>query len=99
MGHRQQMTDKQRREWDNIQYQARLNANRGHNYQYLTDELQAELEAKGYKRHYPLGNTTLTENIANSLTKGFRDTGHYARIVCVPNRLRIKTYIVYYKKK
>lgn len=46
MGHRQQMTSKQRIEWDSMQYKAALEAKRGHNYQYWNDLADRFQDAK-----------------------------------------------------
>ena len=51
MGHRQRMTPAKRLEWDIRQYKARLEANRGHNYAYMTRELEEHLARLGYQLH------------------------------------------------
>ncbi len=101
MGHRQQMTDKQRLEWDSMQYKARKEAAKGHNYQYLTNELHSKLEALGYKMLVMQnGNTsTHSESTAIGIVHEFRRKFYYARIVCHSNKLRIKEYCVFFKEK
>lgn len=100
MGHRQQMTDKQRLKWDVMQYKARLSAKRGHNYPYLTDELYKDLERKGYKiATFHNCEETTSESIAIDLRNTYRNAGYQSKIVCISNDLRIKTYRVYYKPK
>lgn len=96
MGHRQQMTPKQRLEWDTRNYKLRLEAKRGHNHSYMTDELYSQLENKGYKVwkfeiQYP------TESQVNEKRDEFRKKGYYARIICSATRLRIRQYELYYK--
>lgn len=101
MGHRQKMTRKQRNAWDAMQYKARLHANRGHNYTYLTDDIYKDLERKGYKilRGIDIPETIHSESTAISYVREFRHKGYYARVFCIANRLRIKEYCVFYKKK
>lgn len=83
-----------------MQYKARLQANKGHNYQYFTNELYYELQSKGYKSAIFDGeDNTRDENIAIRVRNDYRDAGNYARIVCITNKIRIRTYIVYYKPK
>jgi len=97
MGHRQKMTRRQRIEWDGMQYRAQIEAKRGNNFPYLTDELGHKLRRLGYVKfelsdpHY-LGT-------AKSAVNDLREAGNYARIVCIANRLRIKTYAVYYRPR
>lgn len=101
MGHRQQMTDKQRIDWDIMQYNAKKEALRGHNYQYLTSELHKKLELLGYKiMVMQNGNTsTHSESTAIGIVQEFRRKFYYARIVCHANKLRIKEYCVFFKEK
>ena len=76
-------------------YKALLESRRGHNFQYLTDELYRELEAKGYKEQLE----TDSEVSAKDKVSELRKTGHFARIICEANRLRIRKYIVYARLK
>lgn len=76
-------------------YKALLESRRGHNFQYLTDELYRELGDKGYKEELE----THSELAAKEKVLLLRNSGHFARIICEANRLRIKKYIVYAKKK
>lgn len=101
MGHRQQMNDSDRLKWDIESYERRKVANKGHNYSYLSDDLHNELIDKGYKRHTFINGTveTYSENAAIGDVLEFRRSGYYARIVCVSNKLRIKCFSIYYKKK
>lgn len=85
------------------QYERMKESQRGHNYKYLTDEAYFDLEKKGYERYMfkksIQGDETLLEGQAQDVVKKLRSTGNYARIFCVSNSLRIKTFTVYYKKK
>jgi hypothetical protein len=49
MGHRQQMTDKQRREWDSMQYKARIEARRGHSFAYWDDVKHEQMLNNGWQ--------------------------------------------------
>jgi hypothetical protein len=100
MGHRQQMTPKQRVEWDARNYRLRKEANRGHNYAYLTNDLYDHLELMGYEI-YPYKNSRDigSELAAIEIRNKLKEEGNYARIVCVANKLRIKTYQVYFRPK
>lgn len=96
MGHRQQMTPKQRLEWDIRSYKLRKEANKGHNHSYMTDELYKQLEKQGYttwkfEREYP------SEGLAIEKRDELRKQGHYARIVSSANKVRIREYELYYK--
>ena len=85
------------------QYERMKEANRGHNYSYLTDEIDKDLERKGYERYIfkngLQGDETMLEGQAQDAVKKLRSEGNYARIFCVSNSLRIKTFTVYYKKR
>lgn len=101
MRHRQLMTREQQIKWDSDNYKKRKEANRGHNFAYLTDELYRYLELKGYSQvetdNY--NNTFFSEYIAKNKVAELRGLGNYARILCIPNRLRIRDYAVFYKPK
>lgn len=107
MGHRQDMTDKQCGVWDQMQYNARKEANKGHNYQYWTEGLEYKLEAKGYKWYkfdtpsFSEFEATSSEQIAIDKVKELRENGYYARIVCgmIPMAQRIKMYSITYKPR
>lgn len=85
------------------QYEKMKESRRGHNYAYLTDEIFEDLEKKGYQRYLfkesIQGDETLLETLAQDVVKKLREEGNYARIFCVSNSLRVKTFMVYYKKK
>jgi len=105
MNHRQQMSDKQRHEWDVKQYKAQLAARRGHNHSYLDDEAIKKLEAKGYNRYtfkaeYN-GYKTNFEHEAIKVRDGLRAAGCFARIVVNPSYVirGAQTYSVYWKQK
>jgi len=76
-------------------YKALLESRRGHNFQYLTDELYNDLLAKGYRQEIETG----SECIAKETVSQLRKTGHFARIVCEANRLRIRKYLVFARLK
>lgn len=86
-------------------YKRMLEERRGHNYQYVNDDVYMKLEKQGYKYHsFEKENTysqeTWSELHALEIVKEYRDTGHYSRIVCFPNDIRgLKTFCVIYRKK
>lgn len=77
-------------------YKAMLEANRGHNYQYYTDELGNYLDQKGYME-YRENEREFSEHKAKEIVSTLRSTGHFARIICFGNKLRIKEFHIYYK--
>jgi hypothetical protein len=101
MGHRQQMTDKERLDWDIAQYNARKEANRGHSYAYMDNALYHELESKGYKEYiFDNGDrVNQSEYMAKKVVDELRADGNYARIICVQNKVRTRQYSIYYKKR
>jgi len=103
MGHRQEMTYEQRRDWDLMQYQAKLEARRGNNFSYLNDEQREDLEKKGYKKFIFDDDKKETpySRYAKECVKTLRESGHFARIVVNPCYKIIggQTYSVWYKKK
>lgn len=103
MNHRQKMTDKQRHEWDVMQYKARLKAHRGSQRNYLSEEKRDDLISKGYKNYiFDTGKPeTHFDFIAKDKVKQLRESGHFARVVVNP-AYQIKgtqTYCIYYKQK
>jgi len=106
MGHRQEMTDKQRGDWDLMQYQAKLDANKGSNYQYWNDSHEKltengwEVYVFGEKNVFE-GGSTGSEYKAKEVVEELRKSNHFARIVCGYNKnvQRQKRYSVIYKKK
>jgi hypothetical protein len=103
MGHRQQMTDKQRLEWDINSYKKKLEANKGHNYQYWSEKLEKELTEKGYE-WYNFDNNkqaTASELKAQEIVEQLRNDGCYARIIAgyEQNVQRTKMFSITYKKK
>lgn len=102
MGHRQQMSDKQRLEFDTMRYKRMLEARRGHNHSYMSDVLYEDLNKKGYERY--LFNEELKKYVAHEeeaikIRDELRNTGHFARIISSANKLRIREYEVWFKKK
>lgn len=96
-------------EWYQYQYKLSLEARRGHNYAYHSEELEKTLLNKGYQWHIfdnkmdlSLDNRcTYSELKAKEVVDDYRSTGHYARIICgmEKNVQRIKTFSVIFKKK
>lgn len=84
-----------------FQYRRMNEERRGWNFQYYTDKLDAELERKGYEMHVFENGDRDTMNIlgAKEIVSEYRKNGYFARIVCMPNRLRIKYAAIYFKKK
>lgn len=103
MGHRQKMTDKQRSEWDAMQYENRKQANKGLIFKYLTDEMDEYLEKHKYVQHiFSCGidrNETHSSKVAKEIVENYRINNCYARIICIPNRSSIREYAVFYKEK
>jgi hypothetical protein len=97
MGYKQKMTDKQRLDWGFRQYEARLAANRGHNYAYMTKELEERLERLGYKKYNSVSN--YSELSARKIVEQLRKDGCYARIISHATKLSIREYDVYYRSR
>lgn len=102
MGHRQDMTHAQRLIWDSDNYKKRLDANRGSNYEYWCDKHDTLLD-NGWERFSFLGKgsalDTCSESEAKDKVTELRLSGNFARIVCITNRLRIKTFSVIFKPR
>ncbi len=103
MGHRQLMTDKQRNEWDAMQYRARLEARRGSQRNYLSEEKRDQLISNGYK-YYIFENGKKETNFAfhaKDMVMKLRESGHYARVVVdsSPNIKGTQTYCILYKQR
>ena len=108
MGHRQEMTPKQRLQWDSMQYQAKLDANKGHNYEYWNDDKHGKLLTKGWEIFsFPVKSTiSETEATSSELTAiitrdKLRTEGNYARIIAgySKNVQRMKMFTVIFKPK
>lgn len=112
MGHRQNMTDKQKLQWDIDSYKSRLKSNKGHNYQYYTEELEENLFKKGYQWYnilvYPSNPNredvtiaTKIESYAKEIVGRLRKEGFYARIICGVKKTvqKEKHFSIIYKKK
>jgi hypothetical protein len=112
MGHRQDMTPNQRFEWDCSNYKKRLEAKKGHNYEYWTSKHNLLLEkgwslflitekstrqwGKMYKQH-----STSSEYLAKKIVDELRESGNYARIICGYEKTiqRTKMYSIIFKPK
>lgn len=99
MGHRQHMTSKERLEWDSRNYRLRLEANKGHNHSYMTDKLYSQLKNSGYSAFVFDKGTETFESEAVKKRDELRKQGHYARVISSANRLRIRSYEVYFKPR
>ena len=108
MGHREKMTNKQRLEWDSMQYKAKKDANKGHNYQYYSEELQKYMDEKGYvfypEHGFNYGGgayVTRLEYEAKQKVEVLRVIGYHARIICgyEQNVQKIKMYSIICKNK
>ena len=110
MGYKQHMTDKQRLDWFGMQYKAMLDARRGHNYQYYSDDLGKKLFKSGYNiydfqieegRKYSERFATSSEIEALEIVEKLRKNGNYARIIVgySKNVQRIKMFSIIYKTK
>jgi hypothetical protein len=104
MGHRQDMTPEQRLKWDCDNYKKRLEANKGSNYEYWTDKHDKMLENGWEQFNFKskcgyIDFSTTYEDDAKEKVIELRSQGNYARIVCVTNRIRIKTYHIIFKTK
>jgi len=106
MGHRQQMNDAQRLDWDVMQYKKRLESQKGSNYAYWNTSFDNMLD-NGWElvtfvdRFKNTEYATSNEDKAKAVVKALRSEEHFARIVCgySQNKQRIKMYSVIYKKK
>ena len=112
MGHRQDMTPRQRTEWDVNNYRKRLEANKGSNYEYWNSKHDKLLEngwdvylwTEKPSRQWGAVFTkcaTSSEEKAKKAVIELRAKGNYARIICgyEPNKLRIKMFSVIFKPK
>lgn len=108
MGHLQDMTHRQRMDFISMQYQRKLDANRGHNYQYYTEELEKKWIAQGYawymfenKRSMQKSDSIESEEVAQNAVKYLRSHGYNARIICGydQNVQHIKMFSIIYKEK
>ena len=112
MGHRKQMTDKERLKFDLENYAKRLQANKGSNYKYWNDKTE-QLLLNGYSLYQFTENSSIqwgvrikqestsSINMAKKAVEELRATSNYARIVCGynKNKQRIKMFSVIYKSK
>jgi hypothetical protein len=112
MGHRKQMTDKERLKFDLENYAKRLEANKGSNYEYWNDKTE-QLLLNGYSLYQFTENSSIqwgvrikqestsSINMAKKAVEELKATSNYARIVCGynKNKQRIKMFSVIYKSK
>lgn len=107
MGHLQNMSDKQRINFLSDGYKRRLEANKGHNFEYWGDKHYKMLEGgwslynKFFSVYEKYKNITYSESIAKEIVNNLRKEGNFARIVCGyhKDKQRIKTYSIIYKSK
>lgn len=105
MGHLQNMSDKQRINFLLDGYKRKLEANKGHNFEYWNDKHDKMLES-GWVLLYdiffkPHTHFTYYESEAKEIVNNLRKEGNFARIVCGyhKDKQRIKTYSIIYKSK
>lgn len=79
-----------------FQYQARLEAARGNTFAYLTDKVYADLESKGYEM---VLEPTMSQAVAVAKAQELRATGHFARVFCESNKLNVRNFQVWAKKR
>jgi len=110
MGHRQDMTPKQKLEWDMMQYKAALEARRGHNFTYWDDSKHDKLLQNGWQFYnFPTNyGGKISESVSTSSELTAKETkesliadGYLARIFCGydKNVQRIKMFSIIYKLK
>jgi len=100
MGHRQQMTPKQRLDWDIMQYKARQEATKGHSHSYMNEKVYKQLDKQGYSQYkFSKGYKTSSEHEATIVRDELRKEGNFARIISTANKLRTRNYGVYFKGK
>ena len=107
MRHRQDMTDKQRHEWDSRSYRLAMEARRGHSFEYWNDDKHGKMLENGWSLHqfsdkkFVEWYGTISEESAKEVVDKLRSEGNYARIVCGynKNRQRIKMHSVIFKHK
>ena len=112
MGHRQDMTPKQRLKWDCENYKRRLESNKGSNYEYWNSKhdkllkegwelyLIVETPTRQWSKIFK-GFATSSEHHAKKFVEELRANNNYARIVCgyEKNMQRTKMYSIIYKPK
>lgn len=91
MGHRQKINDKQRLDWDVMQYKARQQARRGHNYPYWNESKH---------NNWDIFNTTTSEDEVIKWKKELLISYPKVKIVCGYKQTvqRIKHFTVIYKE-
>lgn len=108
MGHRQEMTREQRIKWDGMQYQAKLDANKGHNYEYWNDDKHGKLLNEGWELFsFPVKSiiseteATVSEHTAIEALDKLRTEGNFARIIAgySKNVQRMKMFSIIFKPK
>lgn len=112
MGHRQNMTNQQRLDWDVESYKRKLEANKGSNYEYWSDK-HCKMLQNGWdlflitEKSTRQGNkifksySTSSENHAKKFVEQLRNNNNYARIVCGydKNVQRVKMFSIIYKPR
>lgn len=102
MGHLQDMTPEQRRDFISRSRQATNEARRGWSFQYYSDELEKDLTSKCYKQwEFDGGHDTISIMCAKEQAEHLRKKGYYARVIVYPccNIKGAQTYAVWYKRK
>jgi hypothetical protein len=102
------MTPAQRLKWDSMQYQAKLDANKGHNYEYWNDDKHGKLLNEGWELFsFPVKSiiseteATVSEYTAIEARDKLRTEGNFARIVAgySKNVQRMKMFSIIFKPK
>jgi len=81
-----------------FQYKRTLEERRGHYYRYMTDDILLKLEKNSFKCHlFDNGrDETMSEESAKEARQKYKLNGKKAMILCVANKLRIKTFEVWH---
>ena len=106
MGHRQQMTSEQRLKWDLENYQKRLAANKGSNFEYWNEKHEKLLQS-GWNlfliTETPTTHRYSTSSVeyAKKFVEQLRSEGNYAKIVCGynKNKQKVRMYSILFKPK
>jgi len=112
MGHRQEMTKEQRMDWDLRQYQAKLDANKGSNFEYWSSKHDEMIENDWdlyifiNDRRQNMGLSceeyyTNSECQAKEIVESLRSNNNFARIISGYRQTvqRVKSFSIIYKPK
>ena len=112
MGHRQQMNNKEKLDWDSIQYKSSLFSKKGNNFEYWNDENHYKMLDNGWslfefektgKGQNVIQKKLVTSSITNAKKEvlKLRESGNFARIVLgyEKNAQRVKMFSIIFKAK